>query len=154
MANRGFGVNEEKQLRIKAATSTLIVFSCMTLPFFFFFLWLYFFRRSDIAPVLITGVLSILVYFWWQSFLLEIDMRSLSYRTLFGGTRQIDLGNIGAVVHKVDFTSRGTRPPIRLEVFARGDKAKPAFDINLKVFSLQDIARIDSVLEPFIQHKR
>jgi hypothetical protein len=146
-------MNEENYLRIKAAPSTLIVFSCMTLPFFLGFVWLYFFWLPDITPVLVTGASTILTYFWWQRFLLEIDEKSLSYRTFFGGTQQIALDNIDAVVHRVDFRSRGIRPPVRLEVFAQGNKAKSAIDINLKVFSLKDIARVNAALKPFLQHK-
>lgn len=62
------------------------------------------------------------------------------------------MDDIGKVVHGVDYKSRGIRPPIRLEVFARDNKRNAAFDINLKVFMLQDIARMDEVLKPFIVH--
>lgn len=147
-------MSEQKCLEIGAALSTLMVFLCMTLPFFLGFVWLYVFRHAQIGPVILTGTPCALVVLWWRSFRLETDEKSISYRTLFGGTRRLSFGEIGDVLHEVDFRSRGFRPPIRLEVYALRNRSKPAFDINLKVFSLDDVARINEALAPFIAHRK
>jgi len=142
-------MNHENDITIRAAVSTLVVFSLMTLPFCLGFLWLHLFRGLEALPALLTGALWLLACLWWQRFRLQIDPHALSYRTLFGGTRQVRLADIDRVVHAVDFRSRGFRPPIRLEVFSR-ESAHRAFDINLKVFSLEDIRRVNTILKPYI----
>ena len=147
-------MDDKKSLEVRAGLSTLIVFLCMTLPFFLLFAWLYVFRRAEVGPVVLAGGLCVLVVLWWRSFRLEIDETSISYRTLFGGTRRLSLSDVAHVVHIVDFRSRGFRPPIRLEVYARQSQSRPAFDISMKVFTLGDVARIDGALAPFIAHPR
>ena len=94
-----------------------------------------------------------LVFFWVTSFRIEILGKTLRYYSLMGGFKEIPLDDIKKVKYEYGDIKKDIdkyRPPFRLVVIPYHDAAPP-FDINIKLFKLDDIRNLDLLLKDKFQ---
>lgn len=109
--------------------------------------------HSGWAGTVITGALAFFIFAWWRSFSVQIRDGLLVYTTLFSPRREINLKNIKNISRKVERVPAGGRPPNRLEVYGEVDGHPVAFDINMKVFSLQGGRELEAMLASVVKSK-
>jgi hypothetical protein len=139
-------------VRARAAVSMLIIFEAFAVPLFLLFVYVGFNRNAGWNGAMITAGCCLFILAWWRSFHLIIDNEVLIYKALFLSRKKIRLSDITHVVRKVDFISRGVRPPNRMEIYGRVDGRLVEFDINMKVFRFEDVQKIELALKPAIEN--
>lgn len=133
----------DQSIRVTASPSMLLIFACFAVPIFLLFLYGAVISHAGWGGAAITGTLCALIFVWWRMFLLEISDGELVYRSL-SQHRKIKLTDLRHVVRKIDLISHGNRPPNRLEIHGVTNGGANDFDINMKVFRLQDVRKIEA----------
>ncbi len=85
---------------------------------------------------------GIFIFAWVRMFQIELDHDVLVYRSLFGGTRRVNIADIESARIQIGYRRYKDRslPPTRLEVCLKTHVKESRLIINLKVFSRHDIA--------------
>lgn len=130
----------------RAALSTLLIFESFAVVITCLFLYAGIVRHVGWDGVIVGLVLCAVIFAWWRAFIVEIDDDELRYKSLFVSKKVIKLGNITKAVRRIDFRSKGIRPPIRIEISGTVDGKEVNFDINLKPFPLVDVTRLAQLL--------
>jgi hypothetical protein len=103
-----------------------------------------------LGAVALNLLLLILSFVWIASFKFVVTNRSISYRTLFTGTRSFALSEIekcGLAIGDETYWERFKfKPPIRLVIQPRQATGKKPISVNLKVFSKRDVLWLIEVL--------
>ena len=93
------------------------------------------------------SAVPVFVVLWISRFRLEISSSTLSYRTLFGGSRSLPISSI----ESADL-SAGPGPPfapfVRLTLYPFVNSGARPIVINAKVFSRGDIDQVIEILGP------
>jgi hypothetical protein len=134
--------------RARASPSTLIILEAFTMPLFALYLFLALERHAGWGGFIVVGILCLLIFSWWGSFSVTIDQNTLVYTTFFSSRKEIKLNDISSVVRKTLLKSKGIRPSNRIEVYGNINGQAVEFDINLKVFRIEDVRKIEARLLP------
>jgi hypothetical protein len=84
-------------------------------------------------------------FLWVRKFRIEIGDGTITYESLFGGSRQVRVADIESVNAVIAIRKRTDRfqPPLRLVLRVKdGVRATKEVTINLKVFELSDVATL------------
>lgn len=151
----------DAQSRITAAWSTLIIFECIAGGMLMLWLTLALNRPrlfvqhpSNAIPVFLATVAVVLVFLWWRTYSIKFDDEMFRYRTLFGRTHRFRIDSVRKAKWTVAIMRDAWRPPNRLEVEYVEGGHTVRFDINMKVFRLDDCRRIESVLSTAAANNR
>lgn len=136
-----------KTIKFRAAYSTLIIFETMFGIFFVGYLILQLWKGVGWDVVILLGAVCVTIYVWWSRYAVELDRDKLYYRCLLLGSRIVALSDISHVVKKTLLKSSGLRPPFRLEVYYMDAGKEKEFDINLRVFSLDNVRILEKGLD-------
>jgi hypothetical protein len=139
------------RLTARAATSTYIVFALLCLPFTLPVMkvanqGLAYHRievPSDLFVMLVFPALIVLVFLWVSRFRILVSDSQLSYRTLFGGTRSLQLSQIVSARTEIG-AGRSLGPFYRLIITPK-DGTSPMV-INMKIFSRTDLQKLFAIL--------
>lgn len=135
-----------EDMRLTAASSMLVIFEGFALMLLVLFLYAALKYHSGWAGVAIMFTAALFIFAWWRSFSVQIRERSLIYTTLFSPRREIRLENIKSISRKIERPPVSGRPPNRLEIYGEVDGHQVAFDINMKVFTLQGGRKLEATL--------
>lgn len=130
----------DEPLHLRACRSTYIVMMGISgLP-----VWMgpFIFRAPGAPPVIAFGVVMLgLTFLWVHAFEVLLTSDSISYRTLWRGTRTLRLIDIERAAVETGGTEEGdrSRPMIRLALYPTAESGQDPIDINLKVFGLPEI---------------
>lgn len=105
-------------------------------------------HKDGWGSTILIAVLCLVIFAWWRSFSISIDENTLVYKTLFSSRKEIRLSDVSRVVRTVEVRSKGVRPPNRLEIYGCSGGSEIEFDINLKVFRMSDVKKIEARLLP------
>ena len=95
----------------------------------------------------IVGLPTVFIV-WVYAFRIDVSNDILQYRTLFRGTRSIDLSSIARA--RTAITPRAPLGPFyRLTIYPSSDAGAKPIVINMKVFSTKDIDRLIDILPKF-----
>lgn len=141
-------MNGSVVVRARAAVSMLFIFETFAVALFLLFLFVGLKRHAGWEGAVVTAGFCLLIFAWWWSFCLVIDKDTLVYKSLFSSRKEIRLSDIAHTVRMVDIISRGTRPPNRIEVYGSINGRPVQFDINMKVFRLEDARKVEAILKP------
>ena len=130
---------------MRAAPSTLIIFEAFTVPLLGLYLFLALERHAGWTGVIVLVGLCLLIFVWWRSFNMTIDQHTLVYTTLLS-SHEIKLSDISHTVRKTLLKSKGIRPPNRIEVYGNINGTPVEFDINMRVFRIEDVRKIEARL--------
>jgi hypothetical protein len=96
--------------------------------------------------VFVAAALGVFIITWVQRFRIELTDQTIRYRTLFTGTREIQLADIESAEMQFGTTKYADRfrPPMRLELVPKSGKSNGfgIVSINIKMFSRSDIQRL------------
>ena len=145
----------------RAALSTYLIFGGICVPMFVLGILTGRGPYRDLlatvanADPLITGVSGsafLLSMLWAGTFRLRVADGTLSYRTLFGGTRSILLSDIEKAETQLVSAGRGQ---VRvLMIYPRPETMQKPMRVNIKVFSREDLGRVFDLLGPRFQGSR
>jgi hypothetical protein len=139
------------QLRARATISTYIVFALLCLPFTLPVIkvanqTLAYHRievPSDLFVMLVFPALIVLAFLWVSRFQILVSDSQLSYRTLFGGTRSLQLSQIVSARTEIS-PGRLLGPFYRLIITPKD--GTPLIVINMKIFSRNDLQELFAIL--------
>ena len=100
-----------------------------------------------------TGSTLAFVLLWIGCFRISIRQNTLSYRSLFGGTKRLDWDEIERSEIKVNAT-KAFGPVCQLALWPEPITQKKPIVINMKVFSTADLNRVLDFLGPKLKTKR
>ena len=91
---------------------------------------------------LLPGLVAMaFVFVWLRRFALEVTNDSLTYRTLWQGTRTLRFDDIRKAAVEMGAVAEGfhSRPMIRLALYPYEKSGQERMDVNMKVFEREDI---------------
>lgn len=139
-------------IRIRASWRPYVVFTLLLAPLLMIWLVAGFVRsfRDLWQPLGIIGAALVLVLLWLGRFQIILTDDTLSYRTLFCGTRSIPLSDIERAEIEAGWSTYWDqfRPMVRLTITPHAFSENRPLYINVKVFSHQDIKRVLDFLGP------
>jgi hypothetical protein len=135
----------QTKFRSRAALSTLIIFESFAVGITCMFLYAGIVRHVGWGGTIIGLVLCAVIFIWWRAFFVAVEDDELRYRTLFA-SRAIRLGDITKAVRKMEFGSKGNRPPFRIEVYGTVEGKDVNFDVNLKPFPRAAVRKLEQLL--------
>lgn len=138
----------EEVVHAKASPSMLIVVGVFAMPLLVLSASNALEHKGGWDSTVMIVVLCFVIFAWWRSFSIIIDQHTLIYKTLFSSRKEIKLSDVSRVVRTVEARSKGVRPPNRLEIYGRINGSEIEFDINLKVFRIVDVRKIEARLLP------
>lgn len=141
---------EHSIIDARAAISTYAIW--VTISGFLFVLYL--FTNLGATPKILLGSISALTLLWIRAYRIIFDGRTITYRTLFGGTKSIELASITSARTEVGTKDR-LGPMFRLVLEGSGASGEPPIVINMKPFKREDLQRLSKILEPkMVGHPR
>ena len=101
----------------------------------------------------LLGSILVLILLWVGFFRISLIGETLFYRSLWGGTRSLQLSEIKSAEIKID-TNEKFGPPYRLILWPEPSTGKKPIVVNMKVFSRTDLTRVFDFLGSKLQTKR
>lgn len=105
-------------------------------------------KANAVAPLIIVLTGMCLIALWVKGYVVRVFQGRLERQTFLGGRREINLVDIEEATVEAGrqkYMDR-FRPPLRLAIKPHNHASAKSFDINLRLFSRNDIARLLNVL--------
>lgn len=140
-------VGSTDQLTARASLSTYLVFSSILAPLFVLVAIATIKSPQSWSVVVIVGLVAAGCGVWIRSFRLVVSDETLVYRSLFGGTRSIQLSEIGKAETKLA-SSDALGPFMQLRIIPKHGLRRRPIVVNMKVFSRNDLRALFEILGP------
>jgi hypothetical protein len=136
----------EARFDVVAARSSYVVVTCLFAPVVILLVLVAGLRPSSslLAPIVTFLCAQAFGYVWLSRFRLVVDERRVEYRSLFTGSRTMDLANIKRAV--IEHARSPFGPVVALVIYPKTETDK-AIAVNLKVFRPSDVQAIVQELE-------
>jgi hypothetical protein len=148
----------EKCFVVRACSSTYAILG--GIPLVLDCIWLDFALQGEMSAWWAVAILSITLVFailWVSRFLISISGETLSYRSLFAGTRSLRFTEIQSAEINADIefeTHERFAPLFKLILWPEPFSGKKPLIINMKVFGRQDLTRVLDLLGPKLRTGR